>query len=55
MLIVAGEQLNGVLTCYLSADEASRLAGNGFGQLAGGYMFKMFGLPACCYRNCTFC
>ena len=28
------------------ADEASRLAGNGFGQLAGGFMFKMFGLPA---------
>ncbi|MFT7053462.1 MAG: PTS system glucose-specific IIC component [Psychromonas sp.] len=42
----AGEQLNGVLTCYLSADETSRAAGNGFGQLAGGYMFKMFGLPA---------
>ena len=42
----SGEQLNGVLTCYLSADEASRAAGNGFGQLAGGYMFKMFGLPA---------
>jgi glucose PTS system EIICB or EIICBA component len=43
---IAGEQLNGVLTCYLSADDASRAAGNGFGQLAGGYMFKMFGLPA---------
>ena len=43
---VAGEQLNGILTCYLSADDASRAAGNGFGQLAGGYMFKMFGLPA---------
>ena len=42
----AGEELNGVLTCYLSADETSRAAGNGFGQLAGGYMFKMFGLPA---------
>ncbi|NVD07025.1 PTS glucose transporter subunit IIBC [Vibrio sp. JPW-9-11-11] len=41
-----GEALNGVLTCYLSADDASRAAGNGFGQLAGGYMFKMFGLPA---------
>lgn len=41
-----GEQLNGVLTCYLSADEASRAAGNGFGQLSGGYLFKMFGLPA---------
>ena len=23
-----------------------RAAGNGFGQLAGGYLFKMFGLPA---------
>lgn len=42
----AGEAQNGVLTCYLVADEASREAGNGFGQLAGGYMFKMFGLPA---------
>ncbi|MGF1679942.1 PTS glucose transporter subunit IIBC [Photobacterium minamisatsumaniensis] len=42
----AGETQNGVLTCYLVADEASRIAGNGFGQLAGGYMFKMFGLPA---------
>ncbi|WP_372880229.1 PTS glucose transporter subunit IIBC [Psychromonas sp.] len=43
----AGEQLNGVLTCYLSANEATRAAaGNGFGQLAGGYMFKMYGLPA---------
>jgi len=42
----AGEALNGVLTCYLSADDATRAAGNGFGQLAGGYMFKMFGLPA---------
>jgi len=41
-----GEQLNGILTCYLSADEASRVAGHGFGQLAGGYLFKMFGLPA---------
>ena len=42
----AGEQLNGVLTCYLAADDVTRAAGNGFGQLAGGYMFKMFGLPA---------
>ena len=42
----AGEALTGVLTCYQSADEASRAAGNGFGQLAGGYMFKMYGLPA---------
>ncbi|MGF1757305.1 PTS glucose transporter subunit IIBC [Photobacterium sagamiensis] len=42
----AGEARTGVLTCYLEADEATRLAGNGFGQLAGGYMFKMYGLPA---------
>ncbi|MDO6765030.1 PTS glucose transporter subunit IIBC [Agarivorans sp. 1_MG-2023] len=42
----AGDVANGVLTCYLQADEASRAAGNGFGQLAGGYMFKMYGLPA---------
>lgn len=41
-----GEQLHGILTCYLSADDASRAAGNGFGQLAGAYMFKMYGLPA---------
>ncbi|WP_354625558.1 PTS glucose transporter subunit IIBC [Psychromonas sp. MME2] len=43
---VAGKELHGILTCYLSADEATRAAGNGFGQLAGGYMFKMYGLPA---------
>ncbi|QOQ69474.1 PTS glucose transporter subunit IIBC [Photobacterium damselae] len=42
----AGEARTGILTCYLEANEATRLAGNGFGQLAGGYMFKMFGLPA---------
>ncbi|TEW56123.1 PTS glucose transporter subunit IIBC [Psychromonas sp. RZ22] len=42
----SGEQLHGILTCYLSADDVSRAAGNGFGQLAGGYLFKMFGLPA---------
>lgn len=42
----AGETQNGILTCYLVADEASRALGNGFGQLSGGYMFKMFGLPA---------
>jgi len=41
-----GKELHGILTCYLSADDATRAAGNGFGQLAGGYMFKMFGLPA---------
>ncbi|MGF1720258.1 PTS glucose transporter subunit IIBC [Vibrio kyushuensis] len=41
-----GDVRNGVLTCYMVADEATRAAGNGFGQLAGGYMFKMFGLPA---------
>lgn len=42
----AGEAVNGVLNCYLQADAETRLAGNGFGQLAGGFMFKMFGLPA---------
>lgn len=42
----AGEQANGIMTCFLTADDASRAAGNGFGQLAGGYLFKMFGLPA---------
>ncbi|CAM2787930.1 PTS glucose transporter subunit IIBC [Vibrio rarus] len=42
----AGETQHGILTCYLVADDATRAAGNGFGQLAGGYMFKMFGLPA---------
>ncbi|PKG77871.1 PTS glucose transporter subunit IIBC [Shewanella sp. Actino-trap-3] len=41
-----GKPATGVLTCYLQADDASRAAGNGFGQLAGGYLFKMFGLPA---------
>ncbi|NRD73684.1 PTS glucose transporter subunit IIBC [Shewanella sp. VB17] len=41
-----GKEATGVLTCYLQADDASRAAGNGFGQLAGGYLFKMFGLPA---------
>ncbi|MDD9195457.1 PTS glucose transporter subunit IIBC [Aliivibrio sp. S3MY1] len=42
----AGEQVNGIMTCFLTADDASRATGNGFGQLAGGYLFKMFGLPA---------
>ena len=43
----AGEQLHGILTCYQSATEASRTPENSyFGQLAGGYMFKMYGLPA---------
>ena len=41
-----GKEATGVLTCYLQADDASRASGNGFGQLAGGYLFKMFGLPA---------
>ncbi|EPE37638.1 PTS system glucose-specific EIICB component [Candidatus Photodesmus katoptron] len=41
-----GEIQKGVLTCYLVADETSRITGDGFGQLAGGYLFKMFGLPA---------
>ncbi|SET35293.1 glucose-specific PTS transporter subunit IIBC [Thorsellia anophelis] len=42
----AGLPLRGIMTCFLSADDATRAAGNGFGQLAGGYLFKMFGLPA---------
>lgn len=42
----SGEEVNGIMTCFLTADDASRAAGNGFGQLAGGYLFKMFGLPA---------
>lgn len=42
----SGEVVNGVLNCYLQADDVSRAQGNGFGQLAGGFMFKMFGLPA---------
>ncbi len=42
----AGETLHGIITCYSSADDASRAAGNGFGQLAGGFLFKMYGLPA---------
>lgn len=41
-----GETRSGILTCYMVADEVSRGLGNGFGQLAGGFMFKMFGLPA---------
>ncbi|BCK03602.1 PTS glucose transporter subunit IIBC [Vibrio cholerae] len=45
----AGETVNGIMTCFLTADEASRAAGNGFGQLAGGYLFKMFGLPAAAF------
>jgi PTS system glucose-specific IIC component len=43
---MSGEAVRGVLNCYLQADDASRVTGNGFGQLAGGYLFKMFGLPA---------
>lgn len=42
----AGQVARGIMTCFLTADDASRAAGNGFGQLAGGYLFKMFGLPA---------
>jgi len=42
----AGQVAHGIMTCFLTADDASRAAGNGFGQLAGGYLFKMFGLPA---------
>jgi PTS system glucose-specific IIC component len=42
----AGDVVHGIMTCFLTADDATRAAGNGFGQLAGGYLFKMFGLPA---------
>jgi len=42
----SGQIAHGIMTCFLTADDASRAAGNGFGQLAGGYLFKMFGLPA---------
>ncbi|WP_434355398.1 PTS glucose transporter subunit IIBC [Parasalinivibrio latis] len=42
----AGETVHGIMTCFLTANDVSREAGNGFGQLAGGYLFKMFGLPA---------
>ena len=42
----AGQVAHDIMTCFLTADDASRAAGNGFGQLAGGYLFKMFGLPA---------
>ena len=42
----SGEIAHGIMTCFLTADDVSRAAGNGFGQLAGGYLFKMFGLPA---------
>ncbi|ODP99848.1 MULTISPECIES: PTS glucose transporter subunit IIBC [Salinivibrio] len=45
----AGEQVNGIMTCFLTANDATREAGNGFGQLAGGYLFKMFGLPAAAF------
>jgi PTS system glucose-specific IIC component len=43
----AGEARTGILTCYLEANAATRTeAQHYFGQLAGAYMFKMFGLPA---------
>ncbi len=44
-----GETVHGIMTCFLTADDATRAAGNGFGQLAGGYLFKMFGLPAAAF------
>lgn len=44
-----GEIVHGIMTCFLTADDASRAAGHGFGQLAGGYLFKMFGLPAAAF------
>ncbi len=45
----AGESVNGIMTCFLTADDVSRAAGNGFGQLEGGYLFKMFGLTAAAF------
>ena len=46
----AGKEMHGILTCYQSATEASRTPENSyFGQLAGGYLFKMFGLPAAAF------
>ncbi|MBR0574655.1 MULTISPECIES: PTS glucose transporter subunit IIBC [Pasteurellaceae] len=43
----AGAVQNGIVTCFVSADAASRTAEMSyFGQMAGGYLFKMFGLPA---------
>jgi glucose PTS system EIICB or EIICBA component len=45
----AGQVVHGIMTCFLTADDASRAAGHGFGQLAGGYLFKMFGLPAAAF------
>lgn len=42
----SGDAARGIMTCFLTANDATRAAGNGFGQLAGGYLFKMFGLPA---------
>jgi len=45
----AGQTVNGIMTCFLTADDVTRAAGNGFGQLAGGYLFKMFGLPAAAF------
>ncbi|WP_026957251.1 MULTISPECIES: PTS glucose transporter subunit IIBC [Aliagarivorans] len=46
-LNAAGEVRNGILQCYIESDAASRTAEmHYFGQLAGGYMFKMYGLPA---------
>ncbi|MBV7434677.1 PTS glucose transporter subunit IIBC [Cardiobacteriaceae bacterium TAE3-ERU3] len=43
----SGATQHGIVTCYLSATEATRTPEMSyFGQLAGGYLFKMFGLPA---------
>lgn len=43
----SGVTQHGVVTCFLSSTEAARTPEMSyFGQLAGGYMFKMFGLPA---------
>ncbi|MGL5290617.1 MAG: PTS glucose transporter subunit IIBC [Vibrionaceae bacterium] len=45
----AGKEANGIMTCFLTANAETRAAAGGFGQLAGGYLFKMFGLPAAAF------
>lgn len=45
----SGQPATGIMTCFLTANDVTREAGNGFGQLAGGYLFKMFGLPAAAF------
>ncbi|MGL6176333.1 MAG: PTS transporter subunit EIIC, partial [Vibrionaceae bacterium] len=45
----AGKEAHGIMTCFLTANAETRAAAGGFGQLAGGYLFKMFGLPAAAF------